>query len=77
MRGAVDGDMACDLATSQIFPNQDSPTLASHPIYTVQIGTNDVGVKPNLPSYQQVFIDCHLGALTWLGRNVPGFAPTG
>ena len=64
---SVDGDMACDLATSQIFPNQDNPTLANRPTYTVMIGTNDIGTKPNLPSYQQVFIACHLGALTWLG----------
>lgn len=82
---AVDGDMACDLATSQIFPNEDSPTLASRPTYTVLIGTNDVGEKPNLPSYQQIFIECHLAALTWLGlpleykvlANGPGVKTTG
>jgi len=67
VNNAWPGDMACDIPVHQIFPHQDSPTLASHPFYTVLIGTNDVGVKANQPSYQTVYIQCHQAVLTWLG----------
>ena len=63
---ALDGDQACDLATRQIFPHQDSPTLASHPTYTVLIGTNDVDNNYIHPSYQTVFTLCHRAVLSWL-----------
>jgi lysophospholipase L1-like esterase len=63
---AIDGSEACDLAPSEIFPNLDSPTLSTHPTYTVLIGTNDVGVKVNIPTYHAIFSQCHQAALSWL-----------
>lgn len=62
---AIPGDQGCDVATSQIFPNLDSPTLASHPTYTVLIGANDLS-EDNAYSYLQVFTVCHQAVITWL-----------
>lgn len=62
---ALPGDQACDLPTRQIFPNQDSPTLATHTKYSVLIGTNDVNIK-GTGAYEAVFILCHQAALSWL-----------
>ncbi|MBB6145667.1 hypothetical protein HNQ77_003628 [Silvibacterium bohemicum] len=62
---AIPGDQACDVSARQIFPNEDAPTLASHPTYSLLIGTNDVfdkGVGP----YEAVFKACHLAAVSWL-----------
>jgi hypothetical protein len=63
---AQPGDEACDVPALQIFPHKDSPTLATHPVYTLLIGTNDVGrVDPE--SYEPVFVLCHRAAVSWLG----------
>lgn len=63
---AIPGAQACDLAPTQMFPNLDSPTLATHPTYTVLVGTNDVGMKAKIPAYHAVFMQCHLAALSWI-----------
>lgn len=62
---AVSGDQACDLATDQIFPNRDSPTLADHPTYTILIGSNDLS-ELNPYAYESVFLECHQAAVAWL-----------
>jgi hypothetical protein len=62
---ALPGDQACDVPTRQIFPHQDSPTLAIHTDYTVLIGTNDVNIK-GTGAYESVFILCHQAVLSWL-----------
>jgi len=60
------GDEACDVSTRQIFPNGDSPTLASHPVYTVLIGTNDVD-RYDAVTYEPIFTLCHQAVISWLG----------
>ena len=62
---AIPGDQACDIPTRQIFPNEDFPTLESHPMYTLLIGTNDVGAK-GVGSYEAVFMLCQQAAISWL-----------
>ena len=62
---AIGGDQACDVPTMQIFPNEDFPTLAAHPTYTLLIGTNDVVVK-GIGPYEAVFILCHEASISWL-----------
>jgi lysophospholipase L1-like esterase len=62
---AMPGDQACDVPTRQIFPNQDAPTLASHPVYTLLVGTNDATVK-GAGAYETVFRLCHQAAISWL-----------
>jgi hypothetical protein len=62
---ALPSDQACDIPTRQIFPNNDFPTLATHPTYTILIGTNDVAVKGAGP-YEAVFKLCHQAAISWL-----------
>ncbi len=61
---AITGDQACDVPTRQIFPNEDFPTLATHPIYTLAIGTNDA--IEGIGSYEEVFRLCHQAAISWL-----------
>jgi hypothetical protein len=65
-KNALGGDQACDVPTRQIFPNGDSPTLATHPTYTLLIGTNDVDVKGTGP-YEAVYVLCHQATISWLG----------
>jgi hypothetical protein len=62
---AISGDQACDVPTRQIFPNQDSPTLASHPTYTLLIGTNDVDNRGTGP-YESIYMLCHQATISWL-----------
>lgn len=62
---AISGDQACDVATLQIFPAEDSPTLARHLRYTLLIGTNDAFFKGSGP-YEAVFKLCHQAAISWL-----------
>lgn len=62
---AIAGDEACDVPTRQVFPNEDFPTLATHPIYTLLIGTNDAAVK-GIGPYEAVFMLCHKAAISWL-----------
>jgi hypothetical protein len=81
---AILGDQACDVTTRQIFPHEDFPTLATHPTYTLLIGTNDVNVK-GVSSYEAVYILCHQAAISWLAvpaeykvlANGSGMATTG
>jgi len=61
----IPSDEACDVPTRQIFPNEDSPTLATHPTYTLLIGTNDDATK-GIGPYEAVFILCHEAAISWL-----------
>ena len=61
---AISSDQACDVPTRQIFPNQDFPTLASHPMYTLLIGTNDA--KQGIGPYEAVFMLCHQAVISWL-----------
>ncbi|WP_433969063.1 hypothetical protein [Tunturiibacter gelidiferens] len=61
---ALSANQACDVPTAQIFPNQDSPTLATHPTYTLLIGTNDVTFKGVGP-YEAVFKLCHQATISW------------
>lgn len=63
------GDQACDVAARQIFPNGESPTLATHPVYSLLIGTNDVD-NEGAGAYEQTFIACHEAALSWLALPV-------
>jgi hypothetical protein len=65
MDNAISSDQACDVPTRQIFPNEDSPTLATHPVYTLLIGTNDVSTK-GIGAYEAVFVLCHQAAISWL-----------
>jgi lysophospholipase L1-like esterase len=62
---ANSGDQACDVAARQIFPNGVSPTLASHPTFSVLIGVNDVDNQGE-GVYEQVFEECHQAAIAWL-----------
>lgn len=62
---SLPGDQACDMATRQIFANQDSPTLTPHMEYSILIGTNDVDFK-GVGAYESVFKLCHQAALSWL-----------
>jgi hypothetical protein len=62
---AIAGDQACDVPTRQIFPNEDFPTLATRPTYTLLIGTNDVTIK-GPGAYESVFKLCHRAAISWL-----------
>ena len=66
---ALPRDQACDVPTRQIFPNQDAPTLASHPVYTLLVGTNDAAIK-GAGAYEAVFRLCHQAAISWLA--IPG-----
>lgn len=61
---AISSDEACDVPTRQIFPNKDSPTLATHPVYTVLIGTNDA--YKGTGAYEAVFMRCHQATISWL-----------
>ena len=62
---ALSSDQACDVSARQVFPNEDSPTLAAHPRYTLLIGTNDVSVK-GIGAYEKVFMLCHQADISWL-----------
>ncbi len=62
---ANSGDQACDVPARQIFPNAESPTLATHPVYSMLIGTNDVDNK-GVGAYEPVFMQCHQATLGWL-----------
>jgi lysophospholipase L1-like esterase len=62
---ANSGDQACDVPARQIFPNGVSPTLATHPVYSVLIGTNDVD-NEGAGAYEPVFMQCHQASLGWL-----------
>jgi hypothetical protein len=53
----------------QIFSNGESPTLASHPVYSLLIGTNDVD-NEGAGAYEQTFITCHEASLAWLALPV-------
>src|ERR1700678_3511999 len=70
------GDQACDVPARQIFPNDISPTQASHPTYSVLIGVNDVDNKGE-GAYEQVFVECHQAALAWLALPAEGKVLTG
>ena len=65
------GDQACDVPARQIFPNSISPTLVSHPTYSVLIGVNDVD-NQGQGAYEQVFIACHQAMLAWLALPKEG-----
>jgi len=62
---ARSGDQACDVAPGQIFANADSPSLASPPLYSLLIGTNDVDVK-GVGAYETVFNLCQQAVISWL-----------
>ena len=62
---AIDGDEACDIPTRQLFPNNDSPTLETHPTYSVLIGTNDVD-RPDDLAYEPIFALCHRATVSWV-----------
>lgn len=62
-------DMACDVATRQIFPAADMPAQGSHGLYSVLISTNDVDIKGRGP-YEAVFNLCHQAAVAWLAVPV-------
>jgi hypothetical protein len=64
VNNAMDGNQACDVPTREIFPNEDNPTLAKHPTYTVLIGTNDALFKSS-GAYEDVFKLCHQAAVAW------------
>ncbi|WP_058186290.1 hypothetical protein [Terracidiphilus gabretensis] len=68
---AIAGDQACDVPARQIFPNNVSPTLASHTTYSVLIGANDVD-NQGQGAYEQVFVQCHQAALSWLALPAEG-----
>ncbi|UWZ83587.1 SGNH/GDSL hydrolase family protein [Occallatibacter riparius] len=63
---ALGGDQSCDIAARQIFPQGLNPPLADLPISTVLIGTNDVDHR-GVGRYEQIFMQCHLAVVTWLG----------
>lgn len=62
---AISGDQACDVPTRQIFAHKDSPTLATHMVYSVLVGTNDVNIK-GIGAYESVYTLCHQATLSWL-----------
>jgi hypothetical protein len=63
---AISADQACDVPKRQIFPNEDNPTLAKHPTYTLLIGTNDALFKGS-GVYEAVYRLCHEAAISWFG----------
>jgi hypothetical protein len=63
---ALSRDQACDVPTRQIFPHQDAPTLATHPTYSLLIGTNDVIAK-GAGAYEAVYTLCQQATISWLG----------
>jgi lysophospholipase L1-like esterase len=67
---AISGSESCDLAFSQIFPNQESPSLAVKGLYSVLIGTNDNYARGGTGPGETIFNLCHLAALAWLGTPI-------
>ena len=63
---AINGDQACDVAATQIFPNSDSPTLTTHSVSSTLIGTNDVDVQ-GTGAYEAVYSLCNRAIISWLG----------
>jgi hypothetical protein len=64
---AHSGDQACDVANTQVFPNE-SPADAKNALYTLMIGTNDANVK-GTGAYEAVFNLCHQASISWLGSS--------
>ena len=62
---AISGQQACDIATWQISANEDSPTLATHPYYSVLVGTNEVR-KTDPKRYEPTYTTCLRAVLSWL-----------
>jgi hypothetical protein len=63
---AIVGDQECDVPATQIFPNGDSPTLATHTVSTTLTGTNDVDVE-GTGAYEAVYMLCERATISWLG----------
>jgi hypothetical protein len=59
------GDMSCDAAPREIFPNNDYPTLTDLNIRSDAYGTNDVDYGGS--SYLPNFLNCQGAMQTWLG----------
>jgi hypothetical protein len=63
---AIPGDQACDVPTTQVFPQKDFPTLAQHPTYSLLVGTNDYIAK-GAGSYEAIYMLCQQAIISWLG----------
>jgi hypothetical protein len=63
---AIPGDMACDVPTRQIFPNNDNPTTGAFPLYTLMIGTNDEDLRGANGYLIPVFNLCQQASIAWL-----------
>jgi hypothetical protein len=61
---AISGDQACDIPTSQIFPNSDNPPASGSPLYSLMVGTNDQDDRG--ADYLPVFNLCHQATIAWL-----------
>lgn len=61
----IPGDQSCDVATRQIFAHNDNPSAGDQGLYTLIIGTNDVGLRGPGP-YEAVFNLCQQAAIAWL-----------
>lgn len=57
----IPGAQSCDIATREIFPHADQPSLAKAGLYTLVIGTND-----GTGAYEAVFNKCQRAAIAWL-----------
>jgi hypothetical protein len=80
---ALDGSQACDIAPTEIFANNENPSISSNMLYSLMIGTDDSA--RNTPGYAAVFSKCYQGAVAWLAvpsefkvrANDPGVTTSG
>ena len=61
---ANSGDQACDIIPRQIFPNGEIPPQTKRVVSSILIGTSDASNR-GAGSYDQVFLQCHLAAVSW------------
>ncbi len=61
---AISGEMACDTAYSEVFPNTNL-SLSSQTISTLMVGTNEATIE-GVGAYEAIFQGCHKAMLTWL-----------
>jgi lysophospholipase L1-like esterase len=62
---AISGDQACDQFPKQVATPGLASALDANPLYSNQIGTNDVDVK-HVGSYEPLFQSCHQATMGWL-----------
>ena len=63
---AVPGYGACDVMPTEALPFTVGETIATNPVYSLLIGTNDLALF-GTGAHEQVFNLCHQATLAWLG----------